>query len=226
MRTLAAALLFASCSSAQTFEFPGTVPFDSFIPDQQTGDADRAAPVATPPPVQSKYKFPTTKAFLHDFLISTFGPEGITREAFGAAKAQLVTTPPEWGQGWGAFGERFASSMGYHMVRMSTQYMVAAALKEDNHYYRLGYGTFQHRALHAALHPARAHHRDGSYALSISSFTGLAAGGIVSRSWLPPSQQGASDIVGSILISYAVSAGFDEAREFLPDLMNKIRHKQ
>ena len=115
--------------------------------------------------------------------------------------------------------------MGYHAARMTVQYGVAAVLQEDNHYYRVGLGSFQSRAIHAALHPARAHHRDGSYTISISSLSGLAGAAFISRMWLPPSEQGVNEAVENILVSYAVSAAFDEAREFVPDLLHKVKGK-
>ena len=42
----------------------------------------------------------------------------------GAAFDQARNRPPEWGQGWGAFSERYGSHVGQYLVQRSIMFPV------------------------------------------------------------------------------------------------------
>src|SRR5690242_2477366 len=52
----------------------------------------------------------TERKRFHLYLLSTTGPVPILAEAAGAGIGQWENTPKEWGQGWGAYGQRFGRS--------------------------------------------------------------------------------------------------------------------
>src|SRR3569832_125748 len=50
---------------------------------------------------------PHTERF-SEFALATVGPVPLLGEAAGAGSSQWMNSPEEWGQGWGAFGKRYA----------------------------------------------------------------------------------------------------------------------
>jgi hypothetical protein len=53
---------------------------------------------------------------------------GLVKSAAQAAVAQASSTPTEWGQGWDAFGRRFASSHGTRAIRQTLQFTLDTAV--------------------------------------------------------------------------------------------------
>ena len=46
-----------------------------------------------------------------------------------------MNSPKEWGQGWGAFGQRFGSNLAYNGIRQTITYGGSLALGEDTRYF-------------------------------------------------------------------------------------------
>ena len=61
----------------------------------------------------------TRKEAFEAYVLSTVGPVPILGEAAGAGIGQWMNSPEEWGQGWGAYGKRFGSNMGYNALRQT-----------------------------------------------------------------------------------------------------------
>ena len=80
-------------------------------------------------------RYLTEKERFEQYLLATGGPMPILGEAFGAAIGQWSNSPPEWGQGWGAFGKRYGSNMAYNAVRQTITYGLSVPLHEDNRYF-------------------------------------------------------------------------------------------
>ena len=64
----------------------------------------------------------TEKKRFHLYLLSTVGPVPVIGEAVGAGFNQWENTPPEWGQGWNAYGKRLGSNLAYNGVRQTITY--------------------------------------------------------------------------------------------------------
>ena len=90
----------------------------------------------TYPPLDLTYRRPTTRVKLRNYFFDTFGPYPIGGAAVLGAINQADKTPPEWGQGFKAYGERAGSDFGIAMVTTTTRYALAAAFREDTIYYR------------------------------------------------------------------------------------------
>src|SRR3954469_797121 len=54
------------------------------------------------------------KAQFRQYLLFTAGPLPILGELAGSGINQWTNTPPEWGQGWGAYGKRLGSNLAYN----------------------------------------------------------------------------------------------------------------
>ena len=165
----------------------------------------------------------TGKDRFQQYVLGTVGPLPILGEAVGAGIGQWANSPKEWGQGWGAYGKRFASNVGYNGVRQSITYGVSEAFHEDNRYFGSHETGVWKRTRYALVSTFTARHPDGSSAFSISSFTGVVGASAVSSIWGPASYKGIGNMAGNAGISFATTAGFNVFREFLPDLLHRPR---
>ena len=79
----------------------------------------------------------------------------------GAAFDQARNRPPEWGQGWGAFSERYASHIGQYLVQRSIMFPVQAMDGEDTRFFRSKRTSYQGRIADAFLHTIWCHDDNG-----------------------------------------------------------------
>ncbi len=207
---------------------------------QETNSADRAAVSTTSTPSATRKDWlgdkvlsvlgpakPTPlseKARFQLYVSDAIGPLSILGEAAGAGIGQWANTPREWGQGWGAYGRRFASNVGYNGVRQTISYGVATAFHEDDRFFSSHETGAWKRARYALVSAFTARHRDGSRAFSVSSFTAIVGAGTAASIWGPPSYKGIGNIGKNAGISFATTAGLNVFREFLPDLLHRPRN--
>jgi len=154
-------------------------------------------------------------------LLDTAGPAPLLGEAFGAAIEKWANQPPEWGQGWGAFGQRYGSNLAYNAVRQTISYGAAAALHEDTRYFASHRHGFWSRTKYALASTVIARRPDGRQTFAIADVSGVVGAGIISSTWGPESGKGPGNIAGNIGISFGITAGLNIVREFLPDLHHK-----
>src|ERR1700730_10873681 len=62
--------------------------------------------------VDLTYTRPTERTKIHNYFFDAFGPYPIAGAAILGAVNQANNTPPEWGQGFKAYGERVGSDFG------------------------------------------------------------------------------------------------------------------
>lgn len=139
--------------------------------------------------------------------------------ATGAAWGQLRDSPREWGEGGGAFAERFASAYGQHLVDSTLLLTGASLFHEDNRYVPSGELQFKERLKYALEGSVMTRHDDadgGSHRrVSFSRIAAFAGAAVVSRAWQPPSTRGMDHAAISFGASMAVTAGFNVVREFV-----------
>ncbi len=163
----------------------------------------------------------TEEKRFHLYVLSVAGPVPLLGEAVGAGFSQWENSPKEWGQGWGAYGERFGSNLAYNAVRQTITYGTSIAFHEDNRYFASHKHGFWARTGYAVLSTVTARHPDGRQAFSVSSVTGIVGASAISSIWGPRSWQGVGNISENAGISFATTAGFNIVREFLPDLLHR-----
>ncbi len=159
----------------------------------------------------------------HDYVSNAIGPLSILGEGVGAGIGQWANSPKEWGQGWGAYGKRFASNVGYNGIRQTISYGVATAFHEDDRYFSSHETGAWKRTKYALVSTFTARHPDGSNRFSISSFTGVLGAGTAASIWGPGSYKGIGNIATNAGISFGTTAAFNVFREFLPDLLHRPR---
>ena len=170
----------------------------------------------TRPQLDLTYNRPTEKTKLHNYLFDTFGPYSISASAIVGAVDQAYKTPPEWGQGAIAYGERVGSYFGIAAVTTTTRYALAEALREDTLYYRCECKGFVRRMDHAVISTVTARHgQDGRRRLSLPALFAPYAGAMTAVYAWYPNRFGAKD--GLRMGNYALLAfaGINIAREFI-----------
>ena len=173
-------------------------------------------PSTPQPQLDLIYKRPTEKQKFHSYLFDAFGPYAIAGAAVTGALDQANNAPHEWGQGWGAYGERVGSNFGIAMVTTTTRYALAEAFHEDTIYYRCGCKGVLPRLRHAAISTVTARYgEDGRRRASVAAIVAPFAGSMTAIYGWYPDRFGAGD--GLRMGSYAVlgSFGGNVASEFL-----------
>lgn len=165
----------------------------------------------------------TEKERFQQYMVNTVGPVPLLGEAAAAGLSQWMDHPEEWGQGWGAFGKRYASNLAYNAVRQTIAYGTASAFHEDSRYFPSLEQGFWPRTGHALISTFTARHPDGRQTFSFSSVTGVVGASAISSLWGPARCEGVGDIASNAGISFAATAGLNVVREFLPDILHKRR---
>jgi hypothetical protein len=132
------------------------------------------------------YTPPTEKEKLQLFGFDAFGPFAFAEATLTGGFQQATKSPPEWGSGWNAFGERVASNFGIELVTTTTRYGIAKILREDAAYYRCQCRGFFPRFRHAVVSTLTA--RQGADGHTVFSFAGLVspyAGTMTALAWYP-----------------------------------------
>jgi hypothetical protein len=127
-----------------------------------------AQPATTP-----SYTKPDFDQRFHNYLFDSFGPYAIVGSVAAAGISQARNTPPDWGQGWGPYGQRVASKFGINLVATSARYGMAEIFREDTIYYRCECSGFFPRFTHAVISTVTA--RRGSDGHRTISFSNIAA---------------------------------------------------
>jgi hypothetical protein len=158
---------------------------------------------------------------------STFDPVEFAYIGFVAAIGQASNSQPAFGQGWGAYGERYATSFGDNMIE---NFMVGAIfpsiLRQDPRYYQLGKGSFTHRTGYAIGRIFITRSDSGHKQFNYSEILGSAvAAGISTYSYHPRSDQNVSNAMSV----WGTQVGWDVVstvvKEFWPDIRRKF-HKE
>jgi hypothetical protein len=123
------------------------------------------------------YVRPTEKIKVRNYLFDAFGPYPIAGAAILGAVNQAHNAPPEWGQGFKAYGERVGSDFGIALATTTTRYALAEAFREDTIYYRCECKGIVRRMEHAVISTVTARHgEDGHRRLSFPALIAPYAG--------------------------------------------------
>jgi hypothetical protein len=127
----------------------------------------------TYPQLTLAYTRPTEKTKMRNYFFDAFGPYPIAGAVVSAAIGQADKTPPQWGEGAGAYGVRVGSAFGVGLITTTTRYGLAEAFREDTLYYRCECTGFLRRLNHAVFSTVTA--RRGADGHRQLSFPSLAA---------------------------------------------------
>jgi hypothetical protein len=160
---------------------------------QRTASAFSLSPSNVEPGLT--YHRPSEREKLRTYTFDTFGPYALLGSAFTAAIAQGETAshapnagiPPDWGQGWDAYGARLGSAFGTNLITQTTRYSLAEAFREDTIFYRCDCTGFLPRLKHALISTVTARrgddgHRVLSFAAIVAPYAGTEAAALL---WYP-----------------------------------------
>jgi hypothetical protein len=184
---------------------------------------DAHTPPSNPTPQQDKhgrtrpaYERPSDEIKQRNYLFDAFGPYPIAGSIIVAGINQADNTPPEWGGGAKAFGQRVASNYGINIVTTTTRYGLAELLHEDTLYYRCQCKGFFPRLGHALVSTLSARRgEDGHYVFSVPALVAPYAGTMVATHTWYPGRYNSSDAFRMGNYNLLALAGGNVAIEFL-----------
>jgi hypothetical protein len=158
---------------------------------------------------------------------ATFDPFQFGWYALVSGIGQAENSEPAYGQGWGAYGKRYATSFGDGLIE---GYMVSAILpsvfKQDPRYFQSGQGGFLRRATYALSRLAVTRGDSGRTEFNISEVGGsLAAAAISNYSYHPADDKTFANTTKVWGTQVAYDAIAIELKEFWPDIRRKMSKK-
>ncbi len=190
----------------------------SGIVGAQEPAADPQAPTATSGPQSPQWHALSVEDKLRYDGRHMFDVDNIVFAGIGAAFDQWRDRPGEWGQGWNAFGERYASHLGQYAIQRSIMFPVQAIDHEDTRYFRSKRKSFKGRIGDAFLHTVWRHDDSGGMMPAYSEFLGDYGAAAVSRLWWPQRFHTGSSIFVAGSDTLLIDAGINVLHEFTPDI--------
>lgn len=186
------------------------------------------------PPLTTKQKFAVVTRGSFDYIqIPWYG--------FLAGISQAQDSEPGYGQGWGGYGKRFASSFADGTIEnYMTGAILPSLLRQDPRYFQLGHGSFTHRTLYAMSRNLITRVDSGKNQFNYSEVVGGAmAAAISTYSYHPKSKLVSTTTPGvyryipsdrtlaNTAKVWGTQYGYDTMtlviKEFWPDIRRKIR---
>jgi Carboxypeptidase regulatory-like domain len=135
---------------------------------------------------------------------------------FLVASARQASDTPNYGQGWGAYGERLGAiaADGFSDIMIGGA-ILPSLLRQDPRYFYQGTGTTGSRVRHAMLSPFIARYDNGTWGPNYSSLGGDLASSALANLYYPRSDRGAGLIFGNFALGTAERIGASLAQEFL-----------
>lgn len=171
---------------------------------------------------QTGYVRPDFHERLRNLEASTFGLPEMTTVVFGAAISQANYVPREWGQGWGAYGQRLASHFGSSLTEGATNLALGEALRLDTKYYPCTCKGFWPRVKHALLSSATARvGEDGRRVFSPPAIAAPYAGAFATLAWYP-ARYNAKDAFRTGNYNLLDAVGMNMALELLHPVLKRF----
>lgn len=190
---------------------------DSSTSDSSTNGTSIDAPVIPAQPLTFGER---VKIYERSFLM----PESIIGPALGAGVGQWRDTPPEWGQGAGAYGTRFASGFGRSVISRTIAFGVAAADREDSRFIPSSETGIWRRTRHAIVGTFVSRTPTGGSMPAFSRFAGVYSAGFIANAWEPRSQDDAAHALERGSTALLSSVGWHIFEEFWPDIRGAFHH--
>jgi hypothetical protein len=157
------------------------------------------------------------------YLQQTFTtPSPYLKRMIVAGADQWREAPLQWGDGWGAYGKRFASREGQFIAANTLTFLGNRALKYEPMYDQCECSGFLHRTRHAILrnfltYNSTEHELRPQWAL----YTGAFAGGVISTTWRPSKY----NVLTNGAFAMLGQAGFGSLLNFFIEFAGDINRK-
>jgi hypothetical protein len=147
-----------------------------------------------------------------------FDVENVVFAGVGASFDQLRDHPDQWGEGGGAFAQRYGSHLGQYAIQRSIMFPVQAIDEEDTRYFPSTRTSIKGRIGDALFHTVWRHDDTGGMMPAYSEFLGDYGAAAVSRVWWPQQYHRGSAILIAGSNTLLVDAGINVFHEFKPDI--------
>jgi hypothetical protein len=138
---------------------------------------------------------------------------------FQAAISQAANGIPHYGQGWGAFGERFLAQEGDQFTGSMLIYgIIPTALHQDPRYFRRGKGSAWSRVAYAASRVVIARTDSGKSTVNVAQLAGQLGQAGISLSYYPKQDRDVKGLLSGWAINQGYNIGWNQLKEFTPDL--------
>jgi hypothetical protein len=145
-------------------------------------------------------------------------PENFIFSGVGAGLDQWADRPPEWGQGWRPFGQRYASHIGKYLAARTIRFTVQAVDHEEPRYRRSTELSIKRRIGDALLYTVWRPSDEGDHMPAYSEFFGAYGSAAVSRAWWPPNHRTFSSVMITGSNTVLIDAGINLFHEFTPEI--------
>jgi len=157
------------------------------------------------------------------FLRDSVDPETFLNVGFNAGISQADNDDPSFGQGGRGFAKRLGANYTDDVqFRFFKEFAYPTIFSEDPRYYRTGQGPARRRMLHAVAHAVVAYNDDGKPMFNYSEWLGEISGTSISNLYHPGNRRGFLPAAQNIALDVAMDIGFDELREFWPEVARKL----
>ncbi len=159
---------------------------------------------------------------------SSFDPVEFVWYGVISAVGQAQNSESAYGQGWGAYGKRYATNLADGTVEgFMTSAILPSVLKQDPRYYVLGHGGFWHRTSYALGRLIITRSDSGSSQFNASEIFGSASAAAISTYGYHPEND---KTLGNAASVWGTQVAYDGlafvVKEFWPDIRRKIRDKR
>jgi len=136
-----------------------------------------------------------------------------------ASISQAANGLPHYGQGWAAFGERYAAQEGDQFTGSMLIYgVLPTVLHQDPRYFRRGRGSVWSRVAYAASRVVIARTDAGKPTFNASSVFGQFGQASISMLYYPQQDRKIEGVVQGWAINQGYNIGWNQLKEFTPDL--------
>jgi hypothetical protein len=143
-----------------------------------------------------------------------------------AGVGQAQNSFPGYGQGAQGYGKRYGASLADEASSgFFSNFFYSTVFKEDPRYFRVGEGSFKHRAWHSLIQEFVCHTDKGGRSFSYENVLGAFSSGALSNAYYPESDRGFGLTMSRSGTSLALGSAGGLLNEFWPDIRDRIFHK-
>jgi hypothetical protein len=146
--------------------------------------------------------------------------------AFQAALQQAANGQPRYGQGWVAYGERFAAAEGDQITASILIYgVLPSILHEDPRYFRQGRGSPVARVWYAINRTFVTRTDKGTSRFNTSETLGQLMSCSISTAYYPPHDRDPDRVFSNWAVNLGGNSAYNVLSEYYPDLMRELFHR-
>jgi hypothetical protein len=146
--------------------------------------------------------------------------------AFQASLQQAANGQPDYGQGWGGYGKRFAAAEGDQITGSILIYgFLPSILHEDPRYFRQGRGSTFARVWYAINRTFVTRTDKGTSRFNNSETFGQLISCGISTSYYPPLDRSVDKVFSNWAVNLGGNSAYNVLSEYYPDVMRALFHR-